>query len=118
MVACWFVVLLPLNRRRAERFSSISAATASYRLLPSIELLSDIPPALHAKFQTCFPPGVIDVSGGRLSVRDPRKDTVSREVLRHPEFEGKVKLGRVRDHFICEFSGVFPASPLWLVVSD
>jgi len=28
------------------------------------------------------------------------KDTVSRECLRHEEFEGKVKLGRVRDHFI------------------
>jgi DNA-directed RNA polymerase I and III subunit RPAC1 len=28
------------------------------------------------------------------------QDTVSRECLRHPEFEGKVKLGRQRDHFI------------------
>ncbi|GAA5918911.1 hypothetical protein JCM6882_003372 [Rhodosporidiobolus microsporus] len=75
-------------------------ATASYRLLPSIELLGDIPPALHSKFQACFPPGVINTTGGRLAVADARKDTVSREVLRHPEFEGKVKLGRVRDHFI------------------
>lgn len=33
-------------------------------------------------------------------VMDPMKDTVSRECLRHAEFEGKVKLGRVRDHFI------------------
>lgn len=28
---------------------------------------------------------------------------MSREVLRHAEFEGKVRLGRVRDHFICTF---------------
>jgi DNA-directed RNA polymerase I and III subunit RPAC1 len=28
------------------------------------------------------------------------KDTVSRECLRHDEFKNKVKLGRVRDHFI------------------
>ncbi|GAA5845430.1 hypothetical protein JCM11251_005071 [Rhodosporidiobolus azoricus] len=89
-------------------------ATASYRLLPSIQLLGDIPPPLHAKFQSCFPPGVIDVDGGRLSVRDPRKDTVSREVLRHPEFEGKVKLGRVRDHFIfnLESAGQYPPQEL------
>ena len=36
-------------------------------------------------------------------VKNPRRDTVSREVLRHPEFENLVKLGRVRDHFLCEF---------------
>ena len=33
-------------------------------------------------------------------VKDAMKDTVSRECLRHPEFDGKVKLGRIRDHFI------------------
>ena len=32
-----------------------------------------------------------------------RKDTVSREVLRHPEFAGMVELSRVRDHFLCKF---------------
>jgi len=36
-------------------------------------------------------------------VKNPRRDTVSREVLRHPEFEDLVKLGRIRDHFLCEF---------------
>lgn len=77
-------------------------ATASYRLLPSIEVLGEIDTNLHAKFQACFPPGVIDISNGRIEVSDPRKDTVSREVLRHAEFEGKVRLGRVRDHFICK----------------
>ncbi|GAA5912947.1 hypothetical protein JCM5296_002535 [Sporobolomyces johnsonii] len=75
-------------------------ATASYRLLPSIEILDDIEPRLQAKFQACFPAGVIDISSGKTVVANPRKDTVSREVLRHPEFEGKVRLGRVRDHFI------------------
>ena len=37
-------------------------------------------------------------------IANARADTVSREVLRHVEFEGKVALGRVRDHFLCEFS--------------
>ena len=36
-------------------------------------------------------------------VKNPRRDTVSQEVLRHPEFENLVKLGRIRDHFLCEF---------------
>lgn len=30
-----------------------------------------------------------------------RKDSVSREVLRHKEFEGSVQLRRIRDWFIC-----------------
>ncbi|KAK4700293.1 DNA-directed RNA polymerases I and III subunit RPAC1, partial [Phenoliferia sp. Uapishka_3] len=76
-------------------------ATASYRLLPTIAILAPIPQELHQKFELCFPPGVIDTSSGEAVVADARRDTVSREVLRHPEFEGKVALGRLRDHFIC-----------------
>lgn len=36
-----------------------------------------------------------------MRIADPRKDTVSREILRHDQFKGKVALGRKRDHFIC-----------------
>ncbi|GAA5880570.1 hypothetical protein JCM8547_007984 [Rhodosporidiobolus lusitaniae] len=90
-------------------------ATASYRLLPTIELLSDIPAEHHANFQACFPRGVIDVSQGRLRVAQPRKDTVSREVLRHAEFEGKVKLGRVRNHFIFNIESAGQYAPEELV---
>jgi hypothetical protein len=36
--------------------------------------------------------------------KNMRKDTVSREVLRHPEFEGCVELKRVRDFFLCELN--------------
>ena len=39
-----------------------------------------------------------------------RKDSVSREVLRHPEFAGMVELSRVRDHFLCEY--------LWAALVD
>ena len=35
-----------------------------------------------------------------------REETMSREVFRHPEFEGCVKLGRVRDWFICAWFSV------------
>jgi len=47
-------------------------------------------------------------------VVNPRKDTVSREVLRHPEFEGMVQLGRKRQHFIytIESIGAYPPDRL------
>lgn len=83
-------------------------ATASYRLLPHIVLKKPIPPHLAEKFQKCFSPGVIRVDPRTKEVSvDPhkvREDTVSREVLRHPEFSDSVELSRVRDHFLCEWS--------------
>ncbi|KAA1123575.1 DNA-directed RNA polymerase core subunit rpc40 [Puccinia graminis f. sp. tritici] len=87
------------------KFSPV--ATASYRLLPHIVIHEPIPEPDCLKFQSCFSPGVIEIvngpKGGKTcKVKNPRNDSVSREVLRHPEFEGKVTLGRVRDHFICE----------------
>ncbi|RYP79890.1 hypothetical protein DL769_002723 [Monosporascus sp. CRB-8-3] len=94
-------------------------ATASYRLMPTIKILKPILGDDAKKFVECFPEGVAGLervtrqeartpgSGyegheGELKavVKDPMRDTVSREVLRHPEFEGKVKLGRRKDHFI------------------
>jgi DNA-directed RNA polymerases I and III subunit RPAC1 len=95
------------------KFSPV--ATASYRLLPTITIMKPIVGMDAEKFQKCFPSGVIglevvteeDGSGyeehvglNKVVVRNAMKDTVSRECLRHEEFEGKVKLGRVRDHFI------------------
>ena len=94
-------------------------ATASYRLLPTITILRPILGKDAEKFARCFPRGVIGletvtkkeaaVKGSgyeghagekRAVVKNPMKDTVSRECLRHEELEGKVKLGRIRDHFI------------------
>lgn len=93
------------------KFSPV--ATASYRLLPHIDLIhpEGIPRDRFEKFVKCFAPGVIGIrkrsSDGaeELYVKNPRKDTVSREVLRYKEFESHVRLGRVRDHFLCEYSG-------------
>jgi DNA-directed RNA polymerase I and III subunit RPAC1 len=105
------------------KFSPV--ATATYRLLPDIKITKPILGADAVKFSRCFPPGVIGLdtvtaeeasrrgSGyeghegeGKAVVVDPFKDTVSRECLRHEEFEGKVKLGRVRDHFIFNIESV------------
>lgn len=80
------------------KFSPV--ATASYRLMPVIQLKEDIVGAEATKLQTLFPLGVIGIENGKAYVKDSRKDTVLREVLRHDEFALRVKLGRRRDHFI------------------
>lgn len=81
------------------KFSPV--ATASYRLMPVIDILKPIEGKDAKKFQKCFPPGVIELDDeGAAYVKDSRKDTVSRECLRHEEFKGKVKLGRDRGRFI------------------
>ncbi|CAN3357316.1 DNA-directed RNA polymerases I and III subunit RPAC1 [Diutina catenulata] len=92
------------------KFSPV--ATASYRLLPVIDILQPITGKDAVKFQQCFPSGVIGIDDdGAAYVADARRDTVSREVLRHPEFDGKVKLGRQRDHFIFNVESTGAMSP-------
>jgi DNA-directed RNA polymerase I and III subunit RPAC1 len=114
------------------KFSPV--ATASYRLMPTIDILKPIIGADAKKFARCFPKGVIkleqvtskdaetdaELHGKEGEVKavvdDPMKDTVSRECLRHPEFKDKVKLGRVRDHFIfrIESTGQWGSEELFL----
>lgn len=108
---------------------------ASYRLLPHIDITRPILGKDAKKFARCFPQGVIGLekvtakeaakagSGyegheGEVKavVKDAIKDTVSRECLRHEEFNGKVKLGRIRDHFIfnIESTGQYESEDLFL----
>lgn len=115
------------------KFSPV--ATAFYRLMPSIQITEPILGKDAEKFRSCFPPGVIKIDRitreeaqqegtayfGREGekkavVEDPMKDTVSRECLRHDEFNKKVKLGRVRDHFIfsIESTGQFNSDDLFV----
>ncbi|KAJ2493464.1 DNA-directed RNA polymerase core subunit rpc40 [Coemansia sp. RSA 2050] len=99
------------------KFSPV--ATASYRLLPDIQILQDITGDDAELFRSCFPPGVVEIvsEGGvqKAKVVNARKDTVSREVLRHKEFEGKVRLTRVRDHFIFNVESTGAIKPEVLV---
>jgi DNA-directed RNA polymerases I and III subunit RPAC1 len=115
------------------KFSPV--ATATYRLLPKIDIIKPILGIEADKFQKCFPEGVIGIervtakeastegSGyeghegeQKAVVRNPFSDTVSRECLRHDEFKDKVKLGRVQDHFIfsVESTGQYPSTNLVL----
>ncbi|ODQ78531.1 hypothetical protein BABINDRAFT_162737 [Babjeviella inositovora NRRL Y-12698] len=91
------------------KFSPVS--TASYRLMPTINIIKPITGTDAVKFQGCFPEGVITIKNDQAVVADARRDTVSRECLRHEEFEGKVKLGRNRDHFIFNVESTGAMSP-------
>lgn len=98
-------------------------ATASYRLMPTIDIIKPIPSALCHQFAECFAPGVIelqkDADGSyRASVSSCRRDTVSREVLRYAEFEESVILGRKRNHFICEGSQHSHTFEAYLIISS
>ena len=115
------------------KFSPV--ATATYRLMPTIDIVRPILGNDARKFARCFPKGVIGLEevteeeAGELGsgyeemvgekkavVKRPEKDTVSRECIRHEEFQGKVNLGRVRDHFIfsVESTGQYPSDLLFL----
>lgn len=97
------------------KFSPVS--TASYRLMPHIDIKEPITGDAAKRFQKCFPTGVIGIDeDGKAYVADPRKDTVSREVLRHEEFEGKVKLGRKKNHFVfnVESTGAMTPAEIFL----
>jgi len=107
--------------RDHAKFSPV--ATASYRLLPRITLLKKVcgPPAF--KLQKCFSKGVVDVVENEFGenqavVRDARKDTCSREVLRHPDLKDSVKLSKVRDHFIFSVESAVGLTPDVLVTES
>ncbi|XP_072912285.1 DNA-directed RNA polymerases I and III subunit RPAC1 isoform X5 [Hemitrygon akajei] len=98
------------------KFSPV--ATASYRLLPEITLLSPIEGELAEKLKQCFSPGVIEiemVNGKKVAnVVNSRLDTCSREIFRHDDLKNLVRLGRVRDHYIfsVESTGILPPEVL------
>lgn len=101
--------------RDHSKFSPV--ATASYRLLPHVILddANPVPPHLATRFQDCFSPGVIKVDPRTKKVsvdeRGVRGETMSREVLRHPDLAEYVKLARVRDHFIFNIESEGPYKP-------
>ncbi|OBZ65907.1 DNA-directed RNA polymerases I and III subunit RPAC1 [Grifola frondosa] len=91
-------------------------ATASYRLHPLILLnpSKPVPAHLATKFTNCFSTGVVKVDAdGKVSIdeRNLRKESMSREVLRHKEFEGCVELKRIRDWFIFDVESEGPYAP-------
>ncbi|XP_062896627.1 DNA-directed RNA polymerases I and III subunit RPAC1 isoform X2 [Mobula hypostoma] len=109
---------LYLNHKAKDHAKFSPVATASYRLLPEITLLSPIEGELAEKLKQCFSPGVIEIEmvNGRkvANVVNSRLDTCSREIFRHDDLKNLVRLGRVRDHYIfsVESTGILPPEVL------
>jgi len=90
-------------------------ATASYRLLPEIILKQPVVGEKAQRLKACFPKGVIrveNIDGQDVArVGRCRKDTCSREVLRHEDLKDCVELTRIKDHFIFSIESVGALPP-------
>ncbi|XP_028967890.1 DNA-directed RNA polymerases I and III subunit RPAC1 [Galendromus occidentalis] len=98
------------------KFSPV--ATASYRLLPVIEILEDVCGEAARRLKNSFSKGVVEIEKRNgvdvAKIVNPRMDTCSRNVLMHDDLAEKVRLGRKLDHFIfsVESVGMLPSDIL------
>ncbi|KAI9071975.1 hypothetical protein K1719_046058 [Acacia pycnantha] len=82
-------------------------ATAWYRMLPKVVLLKEVKHELAEELKNKCPVGVFDIEDigkgrTRATVANPRACTLCRECIRGgKEWEDRVSLRRVKDHFIC-----------------
>ena len=74
--------------------------TASYRLMPVIELQKKLQGEEAKELKKKCPVGVFDIEDGKAIVKNLRNCTSCRECLRDESFG--VALGKVKDHFICK----------------
>jgi DNA-directed RNA polymerases I and III subunit RPAC1 len=114
------------------KFSPV--ATASYRLMPKIEIIHDIYDELAQELVHVYEPGVFDLvptnpqpTGGgggggdpvgtrvKARVVNPYASTMSRNFQRHPELARCIKMGRIPHHFIFSVESVGMYSPAVLV---
>jgi len=95
------------NGRDHAKYSPV--ATASYRLMPVVELVQPVYDDLVDLLQY-YEPGVFDVvtEGGRrrATVANPYACTMSRNFMRSPELAEAVKITRRSDHFIFSVESV------------
>ncbi|KAF0758268.1 DNA-directed RNA polymerases I and III subunit RPAC1 [Aphis craccivora] len=92
-----------------------SVCTAWYRMMPDIKLLDEIKGNDALLLQSCFPKGVIGLKSvkGVLNafVEDSRKDNSSRNVFRYKQFDNKILLSKIQDHFIFTIESVGAMDP-------
>ncbi|KAK7255364.1 hypothetical protein RIF29_28773 [Crotalaria pallida] len=96
-------------------------ATAWYRMLPEVVLLKDVEDKLAEELKNKCPKDVFDIEdigGGKrkATVKNPRDCTLCRECIRGgKEWEDRISLRRVKDHFIftIESTGALPPEVLF-----
>ena len=101
-------------------------ATASYRLMPKIEILQDIYDQMAEELVHVYEPGVfalvptdptVDPAGTRQKAKlvNPYACTMSRNYMRNPVLAKSIKMSRIADHFIFSVESVGTYSPGVLV---
>ncbi len=98
-------------------------ATASYRLMPRIELLEDIYDELAEELVHVYEPGVFDlvpvtdVPGRRCKavLVNPYACTMSRNYMRNPALKKAIAMSRISDHFIFSIESIGMYNPAVLV---
>jgi DNA-directed RNA polymerase I and III subunit RPAC1 len=79
-------------------------ATARYRMLPEVNLMEDIQGKLAEELVKKCPVGVFDIEDmgavKKARVAKPRNCTLCRECVRGTDWDKRVQLTRVKDHFI------------------
>ena len=101
-------------------------ATASYRLMPKIELLEPIYDELADELAHLYEPGVFEVvptekkkdpkgTSRKIRVVNPYACTMSRNYQRDPRLAKAIRMSRIPDHFIFSVESVGMAKPGVLV---
>eukprot|EP00615_Pteridomonas_danica_P002955 CAMPEP_0114337430 /NCGR_PEP_ID=MMETSP0101-20121206/6353_1 /TAXON_ID=38822 ORGANISM="Pteridomonas danica, Strain PT" /NCGR_SAMPLE_ID=MMETSP0101 /ASSEMBLY_ACC=CAM_ASM_000211 /LENGTH=267 /DNA_ID=CAMNT_0001469653 /DNA_START=207 /DNA_END=1010 /DNA_ORIENTATION=+ len=101
------------------KFSPV--ATASYRLLPAIDIVAEkMQSEDNQKLVDMCPMKVFDIEdmGESVAVSRPRDCSVCRECIRLEGWSDKVKLSRVPNHFIFKVETVGMLTPRQIVVES
>jgi DNA-directed RNA polymerase I and III subunit RPAC1 len=90
-------------------------ATATYRMLPEITFKEEITGAAARQLVKACPMNVYDIEDDTAVVARPRDCTMCRECLRVDDFETKIRLSRLKQHFIfsIESVGSLPAEEIF-----
>eukprot|EP00585_Thalassiosira_rotula_P002778 CAMPEP_0196143456 /NCGR_PEP_ID=MMETSP0910-20130528/13408_1 /TAXON_ID=49265 /ORGANISM="Thalassiosira rotula, Strain GSO102" /LENGTH=443 /DNA_ID=CAMNT_0041404919 /DNA_START=89 /DNA_END=1420 /DNA_ORIENTATION=+ len=102
------------------KFSPV--ATASYRLMPHVEILKPVYDELAEELVNWFEPGVFkceptDEDGHRIKavVVNPYACTMSRNYMRNPILKESIKMSRIPNHFIFSVESVGMMEPAVIV---
>jgi DNA-directed RNA polymerase I and III subunit RPAC1 len=103
------------------KFSPV--ATASYRLMPKVELLEPVYDEIADELVHVYEPGVFELvpadhgagdppgTRRKAQVCNPYASTMSRNYMRHPQLADKIRMTRIPDHFILSIESVGAYDP-------
>lgn len=106
------------------KFSPV--ATASYRLMPKVELLQPVYDDDADELVHVYEPGVFELvstdpasdppgTQRKAQVCNPYATTMSRNYMRHPQLADKIRMTRISDHFIFSIESVGAYDPAVLL---